>query len=79
MSTEAQILEETLLRIKQKQALLFERRLDAFLALEDPDIPQAERKKIFNQILDPVQEQDESDLDSLLEQPQILKLYKEEQ
>lgn len=73
MSREAQQLEETKRRIREKQALLFERRLDAFLALEDPNIDPAERKKIFNEILNPVEEQNEKILDSILEGSQSIK------
>jgi hypothetical protein len=57
MSKEARELEEIKLRIRKKQAILFERRLDAFLAMEDSNLPLAARKEIFNALLDPVEEQ----------------------
>lgn len=56
MSNEARELEEIKQRIKKKQAILFERRLDAFLAMEDSNLPITERKKIFNALLDPVED-----------------------
>lgn len=48
---EVRILEETILRIKSKQAKLFEKRLDAFLALEDTSLSKEERRLLFNSIL----------------------------
>lgn len=44
-------LEEQIERIKRKQAALFERRLDAFLALEDTSLTREERRIAFKSIL----------------------------
>lgn len=46
-----QQLEETISRIKLKQAQLFEKRLDVFLELES-DLPQEIKKEVFQRLLD---------------------------
>jgi hypothetical protein len=50
-SQQNQEYEETIERIKLKQAQLFERRLDAFLALEDDSLPVEAKKEVFSSLL----------------------------
>lgn len=71
MSKEARTLEEIKNDIRRKQALLFERRLDAFLALEDSNLPLNRRKEIFNSLLDPIEEETVTNLSENSENPLI--------
>lgn len=51
MSTEVRTIEEIKASILKKQALLFEKRLDSYLAMTDQDIPLSERREIFRSIV----------------------------
>lgn len=51
MSSDARTLEEIRESILKKQAILFEKRLDEFLRLEDPEIPQVVKKQMFREIV----------------------------
>lgn len=52
MSKENRSLEEIKQSILKKQALMFERRLDAYLAMTDPDVDKIIKKQIFEHLLD---------------------------
>ena len=50
-SMENRTLEEIKQEILRKQAILFERRLDSYLQLEDPNIPKSKKKEIFSNLV----------------------------